>query len=63
MDSRIPIEPKVYTGEPPKDLHVNERTGDLIWTCECGAQGTSSTVNWANSDVERHRQMHHRKEA
>ena len=27
------------------------------WECECGARGISSSIEWAKSDVERHRQQ------
>ena len=52
----------IYQGDPPLELLINEATGDYHWLCECGRPGVSSTPEWANSDVERHRQRVHKQE-
>ena len=57
MDSRTPIPSKVLEGKPPMLLMQDTRTGDYLWVCECGTQGTSSNREWAHSDVERHRRI------
>lgn len=49
-------EPKKFQGAPPADLIYDEYSGDWHWRCQCGHTGVSSTVEWAHSDVERHRQ-------
>ena len=50
-----PFRPKVYGGPPPGETWVLPN-GDWAWRCECGATGISSDRDWADSDVNRHRQ-------
>ena len=47
--------PKVYDGPPPSEWGMMI-DGDYWWRCECGIYGVSSTRDWVDSDVNRHRQ-------
>ena len=49
-----PFPPKVYDGPPPSEWQIMIRR--IWWRCECGVYGVSSTREWMDSDVNRHRQ-------
>ena len=59
MYGRLAIEPKVFDGPPPKVLVQDPVSNDYLWRCECGDRGTSSSKEWAHSDVNRHRGLKH----
>ena len=48
----------IFDGPPPEDI-VHLGDGTVVWRCECGAAGISSSEAWARSDVNRHRQREH----
>ena len=45
---------QIFGGPPPAEL-ATLGTKMIAWRCECGGSGISSSIEWAQSDVNRHR--------